>query len=80
MNRINRRFSLSNALISLFVGVFALICLYPFLMVINGSFTSRTAAVMGGFRLIPREFTTDSYTILFANSHTIIKAYQVTIR
>ena len=79
MSRSRQRVTFGNILISIFVGLFALMCLYPFLMVISGSFTSRTSAVMDGFSLIPGEFTTDAYTILFANSHNIIKAYQVTI-
>ena len=79
MTRSNQKITFSNILISLFVGIFALVCLYPFLMVISGSFTTRTSAVMDGFSLIPGEFTLDAYTILFANSASIIKAYQVTI-
>ncbi len=62
-----------------FIGFFALACLYPFLMVISGSLTSRAAATQYGFSLIPREFTTEAYRVLFVNPSSIINAYKVTI-
>jgi putative aldouronate transport system permease protein len=66
-------------LVVLFVGLFAFFCLYPFLLVISGSFTTRIAATTYGFTLIPKEFTLESYKILFSSSKRIIDAYRVTI-
>ncbi|MCL2702798.1 MAG: carbohydrate ABC transporter permease [Defluviitaleaceae bacterium] len=79
MVQVKRRITPGYVMVVLFVGLFAALCLYPFLMVISGSLTSRSAAVMHGFSLIPKEFTTDAYTVLFTNSASIIKAYQVTV-
>jgi len=62
-----------------FVGLFAALCLYPFLLVISGSFTSKQEATLYGFSLIPRSFTTAAYEVLFANIRSIISGYQVTI-
>ena len=73
------KFSFGHLLVVVFIGLFAAMCLYPFLMVISGSLTSKAAATMYGFSIFPRDFTTESYTILFTNSKAIIKAYQVTI-
>lgn len=63
----------------LFVGLFAAMCLYPFLLVISGSFTTNAAAIKYGFTLVPREFTTAAYQTLFANSQAIINGYKVTV-
>jgi putative aldouronate transport system permease protein len=71
--------TIGYAIIIFFVGLFSFFCLYPFLLVISGSFTSRAAAVTHGFTLIPREFTLEAYKILFSNSRAIINAYRVTL-
>jgi len=71
--------SIGYNLVIIFIGVFSLFCLYPFLLVISGSFTTRASAVTHGFSLIPREFTLEAYKILFSNSRAIINGYRVTI-
>ncbi len=76
---IKRKITVGYVLIVAFIGIFALLCLYPFLMVISGSLTSRAAATAYGFSLIPREFTTEAYRVLFVNSTAIFQAYRVTI-
>ena len=73
-----RRISAGYGLVIIFVSLFSIFCLYPFLLVISGSFTSRAAAVTYGFTLIPREFTTEAYKVLFSNSKAIVDAYRVT--
>ncbi|MDR2701440.1 MAG: carbohydrate ABC transporter permease [Spirochaetaceae bacterium] len=73
-----KRTTISYVLVVLFVGLFSFICLYPFLLVISGSFTTRAAST-GGFTLIPKEFTLESYRVLFSNSKAIIDAYRVTV-
>jgi putative aldouronate transport system permease protein len=73
------KLSLGYVVVFIFIGAFAFICLYPFLMVVSGSFTSKVAATMYGFSIIPRDFTTDAYKVLFTNYKAIIKAYEVTI-
>lgn len=66
-------------LVYLFVGLFAFACLYPFLMVISGSLTSRGEAALHGFRLIPRQITFAAYETLFVNSTAIVNGYKVTL-
>jgi len=76
-----KRFQFTPGLILMyaFVGIFAALCLYPFLMVISGSFTSKQEATLYGYSLIPRSLTMASYNILFANIRSIINGYKVTI-
>ncbi len=76
-NRKNMSFGL--ILVYLFVGLFAFACLYPFLMVISGSLTSRGEAALYGFRLIPRDPTFAAYETLFVNSTAIVNGYKVTL-
>jgi putative aldouronate transport system permease protein len=73
------RSSVGYNLIILFVTLFSIVCLYPFLLVISGSFTTRASASANGFTLIPQEFTLESYRVLFSNSRAIVNAYRVTI-
>lgn len=73
------RFSFSLALVYLFVGLFAAMCLYPFLLVISGSLTTKADSTLYGFSLIPRTITFAAYETLFANSKAIVDGYKVTI-
>ena len=77
--RARRHFSGWQLFACLFTGLFALLCLYPFLLVISGSFTPKEEAIRYGFRLIPHAFTTASYRALFVNSRSIINGYRVTV-
>ncbi len=62
------------------VGLFGLICLYPLLLTVTVSFTPEDVINRDGFRLIPREWTLDTYTYIFAHSGArILKSYGVTI-
>jgi putative aldouronate transport system permease protein len=74
-----KRITLGYVLVIFFVGVFAFLCLYPFLLVVSGSFTSRAAAVTYGFTLLPKEFTLEAYKVLFGNYKAILDGYRVTI-
>lgn len=73
------RFSFGALLVYVFVGVFAAICLYPFLLVISGSFTSKADATLYGYSLIPRSITFAAYEALFVNSKAIVDGYKVTL-
>ena len=64
----------------LIVGLFGLICLYPLLLTVTVSLTPEDVINKDGFRLIPRTFTLDTYTYIFAHSGArILKSYGVTI-
>lgn len=61
------------------VILFALACLYPFLLMISASFTAEFELVGEGLRLLPRHLSTNSYRALFYDSRRVIDAYAVTI-
>ena len=68
-----------DAVIYIVVAVFSLACLYPFLMVISGSFSSQSSILHNGYRLFPDAWTLGSFEALFMNSDRILRAYMVTI-
>lgn len=63
----------------IFIGAFALLCLFPFLLVIGTSFTSENAIKQFGFNIWPKEFSLFAYKIIFENPNLIIGSYLVTI-
>lgn len=64
----------------LVVGLFGLICLYPLLLTLSVSFTPERVISQEGFRLIPSEFTTDTYAYIFVHSGSrILRSYGVTV-
>jgi len=60
-------------------GLFALLCIYPFLLMIAGSFTAEQLIVTEGYRLIPSEWSLESYAVVLESPQLIGGAYLVTI-
>jgi putative aldouronate transport system permease protein len=48
-------------------------------MLVSGSFSKNESILAKGYSLLPRDFTTEAYSFLFANPGQIINAYEVTI-
>jgi putative aldouronate transport system permease protein len=61
------------------VGLFALLCLLPFYMIIVGSVSSQESIIMDGYQLFPKDFSWAAYDLLFESSDTLVRAYGVTI-
>lgn len=57
----------------------ALLCFVPFLMVVSGSFSSEAAVIKNGFRLLPQDFSLESYKTIFAKPAVVLRAYITTI-
>ena len=62
-----------------FVALMALVCLLPFIMVVSGSFSSEQAIRFKGYCILPREFTTAAYALIFKSPMTVVRAYGVSI-
>ncbi|KOR90553.1 carbohydrate ABC transporter permease [Paenibacillus solani] len=63
-----------------FVGLFALICLYPLVLTLSVSFSSEQAVARSGYSILPLSPTWDTYKYIFVNSGMkILKSYGVTI-
>ncbi len=59
------------------VLIFALACLFPFLLVVASSFTSEICLLKNGYQLFPQEFSTSAYQLL-AETSSVLNAYKVT--
>lgn len=53
--------------------------IFPLLTILGSSFQSQKDLALNGYRIIPKEFSTLSYRMIFKNPTTILRAYGVTI-
>lgn len=60
------------------IGLFALICLAPFYLIIVASFTDEASLIRNGYPLIPTDFSVQSYLLCLKNPIAILKAYVTT--
>lgn len=63
----------------IFVGIFVLLCIIPFLVVISISLSSEDSILKFGYSIIPKVFSADAYRVLFKNPGTILQSYKITI-
>ena len=61
------------------VSIFALFCLFPFIMVVSGSLTPEEDIVKYGYSLIPRRISFDAYRILLYDIDRILNSSKITI-
>ena len=61
------------------VGFFSVLCIYPFVLMLTGSFTSEKLIVLEGYRLIPSQWSVESYAMVLETPRLIGGAYMVTI-
>ncbi len=59
--------------------LFAVICLFPFLLLITSSFMDEREIMTEGYKLLPKAFVVTAYQFIFRNPQTLINAYAVTI-
>lgn len=63
----------------IFITVFAIFCIAPFVLILSASFSTESAIMKTGFGLLPKEFTLDAYEWIFRAPRQIIGSYVVTI-
>lgn len=61
------------------VGVFAVACLFPFLLLVSSSFMQESEIITDGYKLLPNAWSTSAYEFLFSNPTKLLNAYRVTI-
>lgn len=67
-----------NIFFYVFIVVFALLCLFPFVLVLSSSFTDEQTLTMYGYNLWPKKFSLDAYKLVMVSAD-IPQAYKVTI-
>ncbi|RKN80625.1 carbohydrate ABC transporter permease [Paenibacillus ginsengarvi] len=60
------------------VAAAAIVCIFPFLLILSGSLTLNESIIRDGYRLIPKQFSLEAYKTIFASPGPILKAYGVT--
>ena len=63
----------------LLIGIFGLLCVIPFYLIIVASFTSEASLIRNGYPLIPTDFSIQSYLLCLKNPLSILKAYGTTL-
>jgi putative aldouronate transport system permease protein len=61
------------------LGIFALICLFPFALMITSSFMTEGEIISEGYKLIPKKLTISAYQFLLNNPKKLFDSYKVTI-
>lgn len=67
-----------NLFFYLFITLFSVLCLIPFLLVISASFTDEVTLIREGYHIIPKQFSVNAYKLL-SQANDILQAYKVTI-
>ena len=62
-----------------FITIFALACLIPFVLMISASFSSESAITTTGFSILPKEFSLAAYELVFKSPKVLLGSYAVTI-
>ncbi len=63
----------------IFISIFALACLIPFVLMVSASFSDENLITSKGFSILPRGFTLASYGLLFRSAKQLLGSYAVTI-
>lgn len=63
----------------LFVSLFTIICILPFILILSASFSTESVISREGFGLLPRGFTWNAYEWVFRYPKMILGSYGVTI-
>jgi len=68
-----------NIIAYVLLGLIALFCLVPFIMILSGSFSSEKAIIQNGFSIFPQDFSLEAYNTVFKKGSVVVKAYGTTI-
>lgn len=68
-----------NITFNLIAGIFAFLCVFPFLFVVIISFTDEVALARDGYKLIPAKWSLGAYRYVFESGDMLLRSYGVTI-
>ena len=67
------------AVSSLILAFFAMICIYPILLVIGSSFTEELTLIRNGYQIIPAKWSLFAYQIILSGNSAMLRAYMISI-
>lgn len=68
-----------SAVSYILIGLFALMCVFPFYLVVIASITPEGSLIRDGYPTLPRTFDTQSYALCLKNPTSVLSAYANTI-
>lgn len=68
-----------NIVLNCIAGLFAFLCIFPFLFVVLISFTDEGVLARDGYRLFPAKWSLGAYRYVFESGDTLLRSYGVTI-
>lgn len=69
-----------NIVFYIILTIVSVLTLFPILIAVSGSFSSESDVVKYGFRLIPKNFSLDTYRYVFASQgYKLLNAYKISI-
>lgn len=74
-----KKFSALSLIAYLVVGIFAMFCILPFVLVISGSLSTEADILKYGYTLLPKSVSLIAYKILFMDLARLANAYKITI-
>ena len=79
LKRKRPKFSPGQILLMIILGLFALLCLLPMLLIVVVSFSSEASISSKGFSFFPEEWSLSAFNYVAAFSNQLIQSYMVTI-
>lgn len=68
-----------NVVFNLIAGIFAFLCVFPFLFVTIISFTDETTLARNGYQIWPEQWSLEAYRYVFQTGDALLRSYGVTI-
>lgn len=56
----------------------AVVCVFPFIIIVSGSFTDNATILLEGYSILPRNITLSAYQTIFKAPKDILQAYKMT--
>lgn len=68
-----------NVVLNLIAGIFAFLCVFPFLFVVIISLTDEKTLATNGYQIIPAQWSLEAYRYVFQSGDMLLRSYGVTI-
>ncbi|SHK55269.1 putative aldouronate transport system permease protein [Anaerocolumna jejuensis DSM 15929] len=66
-----------KAVIYVLLTIMAIVCVFPFLIIVSGSFTDNYTILTQGYGILPKNFTVSAYKTIFKAPQDILQAYKM---
>ena len=63
--KVNHGYRVFNVVSTILIGLFALVCLLPFLLLLIGSFMDNNLLILEGYSFFPKKWSLDGYRFIF---------------